>query len=157
MDYLYIASHGLVVPISPFRRIRLLEISNILPQISLLNEVNYLFFQLKTIFSVVPVISMELTVLVIVSFAGIGFDFSRPLDEFFMLDLREHLGDGSIERWQNQLRATRWSVRASITGFSFRIKIWPHVPHLFPMISSPEIRFFSLIVVSSPPHSFGLG
>ncbi|GFZ09795.1 hypothetical protein Acr_21g0003940 [Actinidia rufa] len=107
MDYLYIASCGLVVPTSPFWKIKLLAISNILPQISLLDEVNYLFFQLKIIFNIVPVISLELTVLVLISFAGIGFDFFRPLDEFFMLDLREHLDDRSIERWQNQLRVTR--------------------------------------------------
>ena len=103
------------------------------------------------------VISVELTVLVLVSLMGIGFDFSRSLDKLFVLDLREHLGDGSIERWKHQLKAMRWSAKASVLGFSSRIKIWPYVPRLFPMISSLKISLFSLIVVSSSSPSFDLG
>ena len=43
-------------------------------------------------------VSVELTVLVSISLLGISFDFSRPLDEFLVLDFLEYLGDGSVKR-----------------------------------------------------------
>ncbi|GFS34419.1 hypothetical protein Acr_00g0033930 [Actinidia rufa] len=36
----------------------------------------------------------------------IGLDFFKPLDEFLVFDLREHLGDGTFERGQYQLRGS---------------------------------------------------
>ena len=45
-----------------------------------------------------PLISVELTIFVLIPFPMIGLDFFRPFDEFLVLDLREHLGDGSVER-----------------------------------------------------------
>ena len=92
MNHLYISCRGSVVPIPLFWRVRL--------QISSLNEVGYLLFQLKTVFTVVPVFSVKLTILIIVSLVGVSFDFTRPLDKLFMFHLREHLGDGGIEWWQ---------------------------------------------------------
>ena len=44
------------------------------------------------------VISVELTIFVLVPFSRIDLDFSSPFDEFLVLDLREHLGDGSVKR-----------------------------------------------------------
>ena len=64
-----------------------------LPQIPILDKVGYLFLQLKTILGVMSIVLVELTVLVSVSLLGINFDFSRPLDEFFVLDFSEYLGD----------------------------------------------------------------
>ena len=52
-----------------------------------------------------PVISVELTIFVLVLFFRIGIDFFKPFDEFLMLYLCEHLGDGTIARGQYQLRA----------------------------------------------------
>ena len=42
-------------------------------------------------------VSVELIVLIFVSFYGINFDFSKPLDEFFVLDFREYLGDENVK------------------------------------------------------------
>ena len=44
-----------------------------------------------------PVVSMKFAIFIFVSLIGVGFYFSEPLYEFFMLDLREHLGDGSVD------------------------------------------------------------
>ena len=49
-----------------------------------------------------PTISVELTILVPVSFSGVGLNFSRPFDKLLMFDLYEYLGDVSIERRHNQ-------------------------------------------------------
>ena len=49
---------------------------------------------MKTIFNIVFVISVEFTIFI---FSGINLDFSKPFDKFLMLDLREHLDDGSVE------------------------------------------------------------
>ena len=46
------------------------------------------------------VILVELIIFVLVPFPRTGLDFFRPFDEFVMLNLREHLGDGSVERGQ---------------------------------------------------------
>ena len=43
------------------------------------------------------VVSMELTILVFVSLSRVSFDFFRPLNELFVLNLHEHLSDGSVE------------------------------------------------------------
>ena len=80
MDHLYISCYGFVISKSHFWRVRLWAISNILSYIPLFDEIDYLLFELKTIFSVVPMISVELTILVLVSLAGVSFDFTRPLD-----------------------------------------------------------------------------
>ena len=63
-----------------------------------------------------PVISVELTIFIFVPFMGINLDFSRLLDEFFVLDLYEYLGNESVEGWQYQFRAAWWSAWASIVG-----------------------------------------
>ena len=55
-----------------------------------------MFFQLETILGVVSMVSVELTILVFVSLSGISFDFSKPLDEFLVLDFHEYLGDGGV-------------------------------------------------------------
>ena len=64
---------------------------------TLFDEIGYFFFELKTIFNVIPMILVELIVLVLVSLMEVSLDFTRPLDEFFMFDLCEHLGDGDVE------------------------------------------------------------
>ena len=45
-----------------------------------------------------PVISVELTIFALVPSPRISLDFSRPFDKFLVLDLREHLGNKSVER-----------------------------------------------------------
>ena len=112
---------------------------NILFQISLLDKVGYLFLQLKIIFDVMSMVSVELIVLASVSFSEISFDFFRSLNEFLVLDFREYLGDGSIERGKYQFRATRWCTRMPIVGSSPRILIWPLVPSLISIVYSPSI------------------
>ena len=54
--------------------------------------VGYLFFQLEVVLDVVVVFPMKFAILVI-----FRLYFSKPLYEFFVLDLREHLGNGSVE------------------------------------------------------------
>ena len=72
-------------------------ICNIFPQIPLLDKVGYLFLQLKAILGGMFMVSVELTVLVSVSLSWISFDFSKPLNEFLVLNFYEYLGDGSVE------------------------------------------------------------
>ena len=45
------------------------------------------------------VVSMELTifVFVFVFLSEVSLDFSKPLNEFFVLNLRKHLGNASVE------------------------------------------------------------
>ena len=45
------------------------------------------------------VVSMGLTIFifVFVFLSGVGLDFSKPLNEFFVLTLRKHLGNASVE------------------------------------------------------------
>ena len=76
-------------------------ISDILSQIFSLDQVGYLLFQLEKILNVMNVISVELTKLVFVSFLGVGLDFFKPLNEIFVLNLRKHLGNESVEGWQD--------------------------------------------------------
>ena len=64
------------------------------------------------------VISVELTIFILVPFSRIDLDFFRPFDEVLVLDLREHLGYGRVERGQYQLRAARWSTRTHFIGSS---------------------------------------
>ena len=52
-------------------------------------------------------ILVELTVLALVSLAGVSLDFTRPHDKLFMFALREHLGDGGVEGWQYQFKTAR--------------------------------------------------
>ena len=54
------------------------------------------------------VIPVELTVLIFVSLSGISLDFSRPLNEIFVLNLYKHLGNEGIKRWQYQVGLARW-------------------------------------------------
>ena len=70
---------------------------NILSQIPLLDKVGYLFLQLKAILGGMFMVSVELTVLVSVSLSWISFDFSKPLNEFLVLNFYEYMGDGSVE------------------------------------------------------------
>ena len=42
------------------------------------------------------VISVEFTIFIFVSLSGVGLDFFRPLDEFFVLNLCKHLGNGAL-------------------------------------------------------------
>ena len=44
-------------------------------------------------------IPMKLAILVLLPSIGVSLYFFRLLYEFFMLDLREHLGDGSVKGW----------------------------------------------------------
>ena len=53
---------------------------------------------MEAIFYVMTMVSMEFTILVLVSLTRISFDFCKPFDEFFMLNFCKYLGDGSIER-----------------------------------------------------------
>ena len=45
------------------------------------------------------VVLVKLTVLILVSLAGVSLEFTRSLDKFFMFDLCEHLGNGDIGWW----------------------------------------------------------
>ena len=45
-------------------------------------------------------VSVELVILVLVSFTEVGLDLLGTLYEFLVFDLREYLGNGSIERRQ---------------------------------------------------------
>ena len=101
-------------------------------------------------------ILVELTIFVLVPFLRIGLDFFRPLDEFLMLDLHEHLGNGSVKREQYQLKVARWSTKTPVVGSSPQILVWPLVPHLVPVVRSPSVRFLPLVIPSSP-SSFSLG
>ena len=56
-------------------------------------------------------ISMELKIFILVSLAGVSFDFSRTLDEFFVFNFREHLGNGGVEGPKYQVGITMWSAR----------------------------------------------
>ena len=49
------------------------------------------------------VISVEFIKLVFVSFWGVGLDFSKPLNELFVLNLRNHLGNGNVEGGKTRL------------------------------------------------------
>ena len=93
-----------------------------------------------------PVISIEFTIFVLISFSRIDLNFSRPFDEFFVLDLREHLGNESVERGQYQLRAARWSTRMPIVGSSPQISVWPLVPRLIPIVRSLGVRFLPCLL-----------
>ena len=64
------------------------------------------------------VILVELTIFVFVSLSGVGLDFSRPLNEFFELNLCQHLGDGRIEGHKYEVRSARWSSRAFVVDSS---------------------------------------
>ena len=57
-----------------------------------------MFFQLKAILGVVFIVSVELIIRVYVSLLEISFDFSRPLDNFPVLDFCEYLGDRGVKR-----------------------------------------------------------
>ena len=73
-------------------------IYNIFFEISPLNQISYLLIQFKTILGFVLVVSVELTIFVLISFTGVGFDLPRPLYELLIFYLREYFGYGSIER-----------------------------------------------------------
>ena len=61
-----------------------------------------MFLQLEAVFNVVPMVSVELVILVLVSLTGVGLDLPRPLYEFLVFNLHEYLGYGSIEKRQYQ-------------------------------------------------------
>ena len=60
------------------------------------------------------VISVELTILVLVSLAGVSLDHFRPLNKFFMLYLHKHLGDGSV-RGGNTISGRGGGVRGHLS------------------------------------------
>ena len=99
MDHLYVSCSGPIIVVPPFWRARWWAISNILPQVSSIDKIGYLLFQLKIVFSVGPMFSMEFTILVLVSLSRIGFDLPMPLNKFFVLHLCEYLGNESVEGW----------------------------------------------------------
>ena len=59
-------------------------------------------------------ISVELIVLISVSLSWISFNFSRPLDEFLVLNFREYLGDGSVE-WGSVNSGRQGGVRGRLS------------------------------------------
>ncbi|GFZ18292.1 hypothetical protein Acr_27g0000310 [Actinidia rufa] len=125
MDHLDISCCRSVVTIFFFKRVGTWAINNILFKKSLFDQVRYLLLWLEAILGVVPVVSVELIILVLVPFMEFGLDLLRPLYEFLVLDLCEYLGYGSIDMRQYQ-------------------------------VSSPRVRFLSLVIVSYSPFALGL-
>ncbi|GFZ09096.1 hypothetical protein Acr_20g0009040 [Actinidia rufa] len=66
-------------------------------------QVSYLLLHLEAVVSVVPVVSVELTILVLVSLTGVDLDLFRPFYKFFVFNLHEYLGYRSVERRQYQV------------------------------------------------------
>ena len=56
---------------------------------------------METILSIMVVVLVELTIFIFASLLGVGLDFSKSLNEFFVLNLYKHLGNGSVEGWQD--------------------------------------------------------
>ena len=65
---------------------------------SSLDQIGYLLLKLKTILSVVPIVSIKLAILIFISLIGAGLDFFRALHKLLIFYFHEHLGYGSIER-----------------------------------------------------------
>ena len=97
MNHLDISCCWSIVIISSIRRVWIRAINNILPQISPFDQVGYLFLQLETILSVMPMVLVKLTILILVSLEGVGLDFPWPFYEFFIFHLHEYLDDMSIK------------------------------------------------------------
>ena len=74
------------------------EIIYEISQIPSLDKVGYLLIQLEIIFSIVPMVSMKLVILIFVPLEGFDLDFPRPLHKHFVFDLHKHLSYRSIER-----------------------------------------------------------
>ena len=68
-----------------------------------------------------PIILVKLAVFVFVSPEGINLNLLGSLHKFFILDLYEYLGDGSVEKRQHRIYSARRSVRTSFTNLPPRI------------------------------------
>ena len=99
MDRLYIARSWSVIAEPSFWGVGRWASSDVFPQITPFNEIGNLFFQLKTVLSVVSVVPVEFTIFVPISLLGVSLDLPRPFDEFFMFNFREYLGNGGVEWW----------------------------------------------------------
>ena len=49
----------------------------------------------------------EIEIFLFISFSGVSLNFFRPLYDFFVLNLRKHLGNGSVKCWQYQVGPAR--------------------------------------------------
>ncbi|GFS33587.1 hypothetical protein Acr_00g0029450 [Actinidia rufa] len=113
MNHLDISRCWSVVAISSIRRVGTWAISNIFFEISPLDQVSYLLLQLEAVFSVVPMVLVELAILVLISLSGVGLDLSKSLYEFLVFDLCEFLSYESIERSSVGLRLLSFVIFSS--------------------------------------------
>ena len=65
--------------------------SNEVPQLSLSNEILDLLLQVITLVRVMPMISLEATILILIALVRISFHLFWPLQGRIILDLHEHL------------------------------------------------------------------
>ena len=65
--------------------------SNEMPQLSLSNEILNLLFQVITLVRVMPMISMEAIVFILIALVRISFHLLWPLQGWIIYDLYKHL------------------------------------------------------------------
>ena len=66
---------------------------------------------------------VKLTIFVLVPLEGVGFDFFRPFDKVFILNLHEHLSNRGVKGRQHKVKSMRWSMRMSVVSPSSDISI----------------------------------
>ena len=72
-------------------------LSKEISQLSLTYKIFNLLFQIETFVYVVPMVSMEATILVPITFIGISPHFLQPLQGRIILDLHENLLKGHVQ------------------------------------------------------------
>ena len=75
----------------------LVILSKEIPQFPLLDEILNLLLQIKTLICIMPMVSMEATILVSIALVGVSLHFLRPLQERIVLDLHENLLERRIQ------------------------------------------------------------
>ena len=70
--------------------------SNEMPQLSLSNEILNLLFQVITLVRVMPMISMEAIVFILIALVRISFHLLWPLQGWIIYDLHKHLIEWGI-------------------------------------------------------------
>ncbi|GFS41642.1 hypothetical protein Acr_00g0075490 [Actinidia rufa] len=86
---------------------------------------------------VMPMVLVKFTIFVPVYLAWVSLNFLGPFDELLMFDFYEHLGDGGVERGQDQSRSP------TVRFLSFRI-IVPYLMRLASASSSVAIYLSAL-------------
>ena len=102
-------------------------------------------------------ILMELIKLVLIPSKGISLDLPMPLYEVFVLYVDKYLGNRQVKGRQHKVRSARWSSQTSFISLPPRISIRPLTFHLAPIISPPNVRLLSLMIIPSSPPALGLG